>query len=188
LFLTISFFVTSIWITRNHIGHNTLFLYLSKSFLGFFYCALLPSSLIKILLLPKGDLLILSFLCIVFAGDSLAYFGGRQFGKHKLMPSLSPNKTLEGALSGLIGSLTFGYFLLPLALPIHSMPLLILGLILISIAAQTGDLFESMLKRVAQVKDSGNILPGHGGILDRLDGVYFSAPLFFILCSLFLNH
>jgi phosphatidate cytidylyltransferase len=116
-------------------------------------------------------------LLIVFAGDVCAYFGGNFFGKHKLLPNISPNKTVEGSLSGILGSLVAGCIYAHFFLP-QSTPLIIAATsTLAAILAQMGDLFESLVKRVADVKDSGRIMPGHGGILDRIDGVYFAAPL-----------
>jgi phosphatidate cytidylyltransferase len=112
-------------------------------------------------------------------GDIFAYFSGISMGRHKLFPALSPKKTVEGAIGGLIGSMAgglamwFGFFQdIPVALFIFLS-------IVTGIFAQTGDLFESLLKRVAQVKDSGRIMPGHGGLLDRLDGVLFALPFFY---------
>lgn len=122
--------------------------------------------------------LLVLLLAIVWIGDSAAYYGGSTLGRRKLAPRVSPNKTLEGALAGLVGSLV--------ACLVWSLWRLdrvdpgLLGLAgLCAIAAQVGDLVESMMKRGADVKDSGTLLPGHGGALDRLDALLFSAPLFF---------
>ncbi len=117
-------------------------------------------------------------LCMAFFSDTTAYFFGRAFGKHKLYPAVSPAKSVEGAFGGILGSClaTCGIgslWLLP-ELPLsHAVPLGIFG----SVAGQSGDLVESMLKRTFGVKDSGTILPGHGGFLDRIDALLFVAPV-----------
>lgn len=109
-----------------------------------------------------------------WASDTFAYFIGSQFGTRKLCPDISPSKTVEGSLGGMVGSLAvvvlFGWYIhLPL---IHS-----LGMgILVGLMAPFGDLAESAMKRFAQIKDSGNILPGHGGVLDRFDSILFVVP------------
>lgn len=124
-------------------------------------------------------------LCMAFFSDTVAYFFGRAWGKHKLYPAVSPAKSWEGAVGGILGSClaTVGVgsmWLLP-DLPIaHAIPLGIFG----SVAGQTGDLVESMLKRTFGVKDSGTILPGHGGLLDRIDALLFVAPVVYYYVAL----
>lgn len=115
-----------------------------------------------------------------WASDTFAYFAGRLWGKRRIVPNISPNKTLEGFIGGFIGTIVVGL--------IYSyFTGLTMGLgavlsVLIGIAAPLGDLFESKLKRISGVKDSGSILPGHGGVLDRFDSILFVAPvLFFFL-------
>jgi phosphatidate cytidylyltransferase len=107
--------------------------------------------------------------------DTSAYFTGLNFGKNKLAPQISPKKTIEGALGGIIGSiiivLIYGSYL-----AINIKERILLG-VLLSIASQLGDLVESSFKRDAQIKDSGDIIPGHGGILDRFDSLLFTLPL-----------
>lgn len=119
-------------------------------------------------------LMLLTAVC-VWATDSAAYLVGRSLGKHKLAPALSPNKTIEGSLGGLIGGIAAGAaFAAWIHLGITQG--LIVGLIA-AVAGQSGDLFESALKREAGIKDFGRILPGHGGVLDRFDSLLFVAPL-----------
>ncbi len=147
----------------------------SKSILGFFYLGLLPSFAYQILNLPQGQIWFLTLLAIVFSGDVGAYLVGIRFGQRKIMPAVSPKKTIEGAVGGLIFSavasaVCAGY------LHKEIIPMILLGLSA-AIVAQFGDLFESLLKRIANVKDSGKIMPGHGGILDRIDGVLFASPV-----------
>ncbi len=117
--------------------------------------------------------LLLLALLPLWVGDSLAYFVGRAFGKHKLAPSISPNKTWEGAIANLVGCLAAAYAIgLWLKVPL---PASIAVGLTTGILGQVGDLLQSRLKRLAEVKDSGSILPGHGGVLDRLDSFLFSS-------------
>ena len=125
--------------------------------------------------LGRGALL--SCMGIVFLGDTGAYFAGRSFGRHKLYPLISPKKTVEGAIGGLAASVAGGALARWLLLPNLSLPeSLLLGGALGAVG-QIGDLVESLFKRATDTKDSGQLLPGHGGLLDRLDGVLFAAPL-----------
>ncbi len=136
----------------------------------------------------NGPSLVAFLLCVVWAGDIAALYIGRAWGRHKMAPSLSPNKTWEGTLGSLAGSLLVAGALLGLARLFEmwdkvwlSYPEDLwywLGLaVLINAAAQVGDLAESALKRSAGVKDSGDLLPGHGGVLDRIDALLLAAPV-----------
>ncbi|WP_010530658.1 phosphatidate cytidylyltransferase [Lentibacillus jeotgali] len=116
-------------------------------------------------------------LVVIWATDTGAYFCGRAFGKHKLWPKISPNKTIEGALGGIVLAVVIG-MIFHIAFPFrYDMIIVIAVSILVSVAGQAGDLVESAFKRHYGVKDSGNLLPGHGGILDRLDSLLFALPL-----------
>jgi phosphatidate cytidylyltransferase len=122
-------------------------------------------------------------LFIIFAGDTLAYGFGVLWGKHKISPVISPKKSFEGAAGGLLGSLLAGgitHFFLP------QYPIAILALAgaVTGLVSQLGDFFESLLKRIANRKDSGALMPGHGGLLDRLDGVLFGTPIFLTFACL----
>lgn len=119
-----------------------------------------------------------------WASDTLAYFVGSLFGRHKLCPTVSPGKTIEGTIGGLLGSIT-GVVCLGWLCGLPLLHMIVLGL-LIGIAAPFGDLSESVLKRFASVKDSGNILPGHGGILDRFDAIMFSVPVVYYYIEIFI--
>jgi phosphatidate cytidylyltransferase len=118
-----------------------------------------------------------------WANDSAAYFVGSVFGRHKLAPSISPKKSVEGSLAGLFASGLTG--LIIALIWVKSILLFLLLGFVIGIAGQIGDLFESILKRDLGVKDSGSIMPGHGGVLDRFDSLMFAAPvLYYILTYL----
>ena len=132
---------------------------------------------------------ILLTLCFAWGGDTAAYFAGRAFGKHKLAPIVSPHKTVEGAIGGVVGSILAGmlltavYTMLSVSHPVisiqmrpkHYLVLLLMGAIA-SVLGILGDLFASAVKRQVGIKDYGTIFPGHGGILDRFDSVMFIAP------------
>lgn len=137
-------------------------------YLGGFVYALLPALALLWIRERAGlNLLVWAFV-VTWATDIGAYFAGRSFGKHKLAPAISPNKTVEGLVGGIAAATILGgAWALANGLPVS---LLALAPVL-AIAAQGGDLFESSMKRRAGVKDSGNWLPGHGGALDRLDGL-----------------
>jgi phosphatidate cytidylyltransferase len=137
----------------------------------------------------NGPSLVAFLLCVVWAGDIAALYVGRAWGRHKMAPALSPNKTWEGAAGSVAGSLLVAGGLLALAnqlaewnvekLSFHGEPWLywLAMAVLVNVAAQVGDLAESALKRSAGVKDSGCLLPGHGGVLDRIDAVLLAAPV-----------
>ena len=110
---------------------------------------------------------------VIWSTDSGAYFVGRKLGKRKLAPKISPNKTVEGAVGGIIVSIFIALIIQAIAVPFDSLLHTTIVSLLVSITGQTGDLVESALKRHFGVKDSGKILPGHGGILDRLDSWIF---------------
>ncbi len=126
-----------------------------------------------------GNLLVLFLLAVVWSTDTSAYYIGKNFGKTKLLPLVSPNKTVEGAIGGLVGgcvaSVVFKIFFFD---TLTFFDALFLPLIL-SATGQMGDLFESFIKRWAGVKDMGSLIPGHGGILDRIDGLLFAAPVLY---------
>jgi phosphatidate cytidylyltransferase len=123
-------------------------------------------------------------LMVNWIGDTGAYYVGRRFGKHKLAPIVSPGKSWEGAwASGATGTL-LGAIYLPWAIPGLNIFLASLIALITNAAGQMGDLAESALKRGAGVKDSGTILPGHGGVLDRLDSTMFAIPVLYVMVSL----
>ncbi|MBX2988211.1 MAG: phosphatidate cytidylyltransferase [Bdellovibrionaceae bacterium] len=174
-FFSICFCLMSLLTQKKFANLEALTSFQAKSILGFFYVGLLPSFAVRILDLPQGVLWFSTLLAVVFGGDIGAYIAGVLFGRRKLMPMISPKKTVEGAIGGLLCSMLVGFFFSRLlAQPI--LPLLILSAAT-AVVAQFGDLFESQLKRVADVKDSGRIMPGHGGVLDRIDGVLFASPI-----------
>jgi len=175
----IVFFSSSLVLGKKFDDLNSLSVFQAKSILGFLYLGLLPGFACKLLDLPNGESWFVTLLATVFAGDSFAYIFGVLWGERKIMPDISPKKTYVGSMGGLLGSilisLAAGYLM---SKPWNSM--LIMGIV-VGVVAQFGDLFESLLKRVADIKDSGNIMPGHGGVLDRIDGVLFASPFVYLI-------
>ncbi len=158
--------------------------FISKCSMGLIYACFLPATVVWMVQSNNGVEWFLCLLAVVFAGDIGAFIFGSRFGTIKLAPTLSPNKSLQGSIGGLVFSVLIAaafQFVLP------NTPLSVLlfcglggGLL-----GQIGDFFESLIKRVSGVKDSGTIMPGHGGVLDRLDGVLIAAPLFYIAATYF---
>ncbi len=133
----------------------------------------------------SGPYLLLSALMLIFAADTGAYFSGKRFGKNKLAPKVSPGKSIEGVIGGLLLALLMALvFTLWHSGDLHDY-LHVIGITIVTVTFSViGDLMESMFKRQADIKDSSNLLPGHGGILDRMDSITAAVPVFFITISL----
>jgi phosphatidate cytidylyltransferase len=153
------------------------------------YVGMLGGSLIRLRgdFPPVGAKLIFFLLLVVWLGDSGAYYVGRSLGKHKLSPRISPKKTVEGLAGGIVTSIVT-------AVVIHftffkEFPLVhaIIAGVILSFAGVIGDLAESMWKRSADVKDSGTLIPGHGGFLDRFDSIFFTAPILYCYWTLIVH-
>ncbi len=159
----------------------------SATFLGIVYVGWMPSHLLALKSLPDGNNLVFYVFAVTWLGDAAAYFVGSFLGRRKLIASISPNKTVEGTMAGILGSilaafLFFKIFNLPLE---HRLFYLITGFI-IGVTAVFGDLSESLLKRSTRIKDASTIIPGHGGVLDRFDSIFFTAPVMYYLSIFFL--
>ena len=179
--VTVCFLSTFLWYFKGRLNNEQLFKILAFSIFGLFYCSVLPSYILNLILLPQGLPWFSCLLVSSFFGDTFAYLGGRLWGRRKLFEEVSPKKTVEGSLVGLLGSLLglglYYYLWFPLDIPLF--PFMIIGL-LGSVLSQVGDLLMSLIKRLGKVKDSGQIIPGHGGVLDRVDSLILSAPVFFL--------
>ena len=170
----------------------------AASVFAFTYIALPMGMLVQLRQQWAGAFYLLYLLLVVWAGDIFAYFVGKSMGRHLMAPRISPKKTWEGAGASVVASVAVGCALFRYALPISSAllraglierrdglfgleqpamgPIIVLTIVL-NVAAQLGDLVESLIKRGAGVKDSGSLLPGHGGMLDRIDALLFAAPV-----------
>lgn len=156
---------------------------IGNAVLGPVYVALPLAMMILIDKRPNGNLWIFFLLTVIFANDTGAFYFGKIWGKHKLYESVSPNKTWEGAIGGMLfGLLTAFIFLRIINIYKFGWSIFVLVLVMI-VMAQIGDLAESMLKRNKGIKDSGKILPGHGGFLDRIDGLLFSVPVLYLFLT-----
>lgn len=178
--------VLLLWMSLETISRQELEgagLELGRRMFSILYGGVLPCFFVLLWRLPEGIHWMLWTISVTALGDTAAYYVGSIWGRRKLMPRISPGKTVEGSLAGLVGNaaggLLYSLLFLHQAAGIEGL-LLSLG---VGLVGQAGDLSESMLKRAAQVKDSGNILPGHGGVLDRLDSLMFSAPVVFFWAS-----
>jgi phosphatidate cytidylyltransferase len=149
--------------------------------IGFFYILIPLYCAIKIRLLDNG--ILFWMFSIIWATDICAFFAGKSLGGSKLLPKISPNKTWSGLAAGLIASILIG--IISSFMFKGGILFFIFVSAILSLIEQAGDLFESKIKRIFGVKDSGNIIPGHGGVLDRLDGMMFVAPIVLVLITLF---
>ena len=151
--------------------------------MGPFYICLPLVLLAIIARLPQGRMWIFFILVVIFAGDTGSFYCGKFFGKHKLT-QISPGKTWEGTIGGLIANIAcaglFGYVFFT---SLSVISIMIVGIVL-GISGQIGDLAESMLKRISNKKDSGKILPGHGGMLDRIDSLLFAVPVLYVYLNI----
>lgn len=158
--------------------------------LSFFAGVVIPfflASFVRLDLRPEGKYIVLLPFIAAFSSDAVALFAGMLFGRRKLAPSLSPKKTVEGAIGGFVGGiamlLLYGLLVQVFFFCQVNYPLLAVYGLLGSVFSQFGDLAFSYIKRECQIKDYGNIFPGHGGVLDRFDSVIFCAPLFELLVN-----
>ncbi len=191
LFLILIFSFSIIFSNSKNEENNfkSIFTKNATTLFGVFYIGWLFNHLILVREIPVygKDLTLILFFC-VWIMDTFAYIFGMQIGKHKFS-KISPNKSIEGCFFGLIfailASIILHNFIFKTNFGIKNS--IIIGII-IGIFGQIGDLFESMIKRSAEQKDSGNILPGHGGILDRFDSIIFTAPIYFYFIKIFVNN
>jgi phosphatidate cytidylyltransferase len=161
---------------------------LALTLLGVFYVGWLLSYVLLLRLLSQGPDYVFFIFGVVWLGDAAALTGGRLFGRHQLAPRLSPGKTIEGAMGGLLGSVCgatiggrwlLGHFTLAQCLAVGC---------LLAVLGQLGDLSESLVKRSSGVKDSAALIPGHGGILDKIDGILFGAPALYYYVLYVVGH
>lgn len=186
LIITLFILITELFRNKDSALRNT-----SAAFLGIAYIGFLFGSLLSIRELDanvgsyyiRGAYLILSILISIWLCDSAAFFIGCRYGKHKLFPRVSPKKSWEGAIAGFSFAI-LGFVVMKIIF-MKFIPLadaIIIG-VLIGAFSQIGDLVESLFKRDAEIKDSSNLIPGHGGVLDRFDSLLFAAPIVYLYLS-----
>lgn len=177
LSLAVSIILTLLFFLRHELNVEQVVLPVSVIAFALLYGSLLFSFLGLVRVFPQGDFWLLLLLGATFAGDTGAYFAGRYLGRHKLAPRLSPGKTWEGFVGGLISSILVAFFVKYLFFnSLSFLDCAVVGLVAGGLGP-LGDLSESMLKRSVGVKDSGQLIPGHGGLLDRVDALLFVAPV-----------
>lgn len=173
-------FLTGVlWLCRDKVSNENLLAGMAMGCFGILYCVAFPYFIFRTVALDHGSLWFLFLLVVVFFGDIFAYAGGRLWGRRKMMEQVSPKKTWEGSLSGLVGSSVAGVIYGQIYFSHLPFYIILAFCVVCGVASQSGDLLMSLVKRVAQVKDSGRLMPGHGGILDRLDGIFIACPLIY---------
>jgi len=180
--LLIDFVLLVFLFTKKSKPLNTIQLYL----IGIFYVS---GGFIFLTMIPYNDnefakLLIAGIFVLIWVSDTFAYAVGRTLGRTKLFPTVSPKKTIEGSVGGLIFAIVAAYLLSMIESKINVIQWIVLAVVIVVMGA-LGDLLQSKFKRIAGVKDSGAILPGHGGIWDRLDSLIFAAPFAYLTLKLF---
>ncbi|MDD9304069.1 MAG: phosphatidate cytidylyltransferase [Desulfobacter sp.] len=184
LILALNLMTLSIFVLFRFSAMPRVFDLIARQVLGIVYIPVSLALLVFIRELSGGTFWIIWLLIVSFANDTGAFYTGTYLGKNKLAPKISPNKTIEGSLGGLVTSVVAGFifcliFFSDLSLALFSIPCALA----MAVAGQIGDLFESAMKRVNQVKDSGRILPGHGGMLDRIDGLLLAIPVLYVFLA-----
>jgi phosphatidate cytidylyltransferase len=177
--LIFNFFILIIYFVLTFKENGAFFDHLGRQLFALCYLPLFLSFFILLRGGPQGIHWIFFLLAVNYAGDTAAYYTGRTFGRNKLAPAVSPKKTREGSIGGLAANgLVAWVFQQTLLKPVPAVEMILLGLT-VGILSQFGDLLESMLKRASRVKDSGNLFPGHGGLLDRVDSLLLPAPVIY---------
>ena len=168
-------------------NQNRFFESMGKQMFALWYLPLFFPFFILIRMDPQGLNWIFFLLAVNYAGDTGAYYAGRNLGRHKLAPMISPQKTIEGSMGGLAANILMTWIFQGTLFSQYSfLQMASLGL-MIGVVSQVGDLLESMFKRTARVKDSGSLFPGHGGLLDRMDSLLLPAPVVYFFIKFLLT-
>lgn len=183
ILLTTAVVLPLIWLVV-HPGKENSFARWAWTIAGILYVGWLMSYLVALRSVENGRDWVLLALLVTFASDTAAFFIGRRWGKHRLAPLISPKKTWEGAIGGVFFAIVAGVVLSSLLhLPLNYGLAVLLGF-LVSVAGQLGDLAESLLKRNMNIKDSSKLIPGHGGVLDRMDSIVFAGVVVYYFAIL----
>lgn len=181
LIIAMNLLALSIFVLSRFADNHAVFDIIAKQALGVVYIPVSLSLLIFIKELDGGTFWIVWLLIVIFSNDTGAFYTGTFFGKRALSPNISPNKTIEGSLGGIAVAMIAGFIFCQIFFDNLSVSLLAIpASFLLAVAGQIGDLFESAMKRSSNIKDSGWILPGHGGMLDRIDGLLLAIPVLYV--------
>ncbi len=179
--LFLSVFLSICFILLNYSRLSDSFATLSRLVFGAVYVGFLTAHLLLLWYLPEGNYWLIILVAITAGSDSGAYYSGKNFGRRKLSKHISPNKTIEGAIGGLLSGVVIAVIFAVILLESVNWLVLIPMAMLLTVVGIVGDLCESVVKRGTDTKDSGKILLGHGGILDRIDSMILAAPLLYYL-------
>ncbi len=181
LIISLNLIALTVFVLVEFALNDKVFDIVAKQVLGIIYIPASLSLLIFIKEFDQGVFWIIWLLIVIFYNDTGAFYCGKFFGRHALSPNISPNKTIEGSIGGIITSTLIGFIFSVIFFKDFSLSsLLIPASLILAITGQIGDLFESAMKRASSIKDSGKILPGHGGMLDRIDGLLPAIPVLYI--------
>ena len=183
--LVLGFLLLSLWTLATYREGFDSYGFFSRCSLGLVWVGFLGAHLLMLRELPDGNSWLLILTGITAGSDSGAYYSGRAMGRHKLSPLISPNKTIEGAVGGMLVGMAVAVLLAVLLLDTVPWLFVLLSALVLAVLGICGDLVESVVKRATGTKDSGTILGGHGGILDRADSMLFAAPVLYYLLQLF---
>ncbi|WP_136810606.1 phosphatidate cytidylyltransferase [Desulfosediminicola flagellatus] len=179
--LYLSFFLTTLYFIKRYAHFDDTYERFSRVVFGIVYVGVLASYLVMLRYIPQGGSWLVVLSAITAGSDSGAYYFGRTFGKRKLSPHISPKKTVEGALGGLLSSVIIAILFSWILLDNVNMFLVVGIAILLTGVGILGDLAESIIKRGTSTKDSGRLLAGHGGVLDRIDSILLASPVLYYL-------
>jgi len=182
--LVLGFLLLSFWTLATYKKDFDSYRFFSRCSLGLLLVGFFGAHLLLIRVMVDGNYWLLILTGITAGSDSGAYYSGRAFGRHKLSPLISPNKTIEGAVGGIVAGMIVAALLSMLFLDSVPWLFLLISSIFLAVVGICGDLIESVIKRATGTKDSGTILGGHGGILDRADSILFAAPVLYYLLQL----
>lgn len=183
--LVLGFLLLSLWTLATYRKGFDSYEFFSRCSLGLVWVGVLGAHLLLLRELPDGNSWILILTGITAGSDSGSYYTGRAFGRHKLSPLISPNKTIEGAVGGIFAGMIVASLLAVFLLETVPWLFVLLSSVVLAVFGICGDLVESVIKRATSTKDSGTILGGHGGILDRADSILFAAPVLYYLLQFF---
>jgi phosphatidate cytidylyltransferase len=184
LALLLSYFTLVCYFLKRYKEREDSYDFFCRLAFGVFYIGLLGAHLVLLRFLPEGSSWLIIGTAITAGSDSGAYFAGKAFGRTKLCPNISPNKTVAGAVGGVVSGLAAAAGFAVLLLPVVNWLFLFGAAIVLSLVGIAGDLTESIIKRGTGTKDSGRCLAGHGGILDRVDSLLFVGPVLYYLLVL----